>query len=213
MLSITNRPGQFPRRSDFIPQKKKKKKKEKKRKAGRRIKQQHHKTYNKVKVDIVQAQQLERLVETELAAGGVGGPALGDDKEVLALDDARRDGLADALANLLLISVDVGAVDEPVAALDGRQDGLLDDALVALPSACFCWLIDFFSFLLLLFFWEGGLFTAISCKDKANIPRPKAGILAPVLRVKSLSAIVIIVFFFFFGMGIFFSSLFYIYCD
>lgn len=168
-------------------------------------------TYNEVQVDIVQAQQLERLVEAELAAGGVGGPALGDDKEVLALDDARRDGLADALADLLLVAVDVGAVDEPVAALDGRQDGLLDDALVALPGACFSWRLTpwlinisfrFATEVPGLFF----LFNAIPCKDKVNIPRPKAGILAPVLSVKSLSAISIIAFW------VSFSSLFYVYC-
>lgn len=46
-------------------------------------------------------------------------PELGGDKDVLALHQALGDGPLDALASLLLILVVVGAVEEPVAGLNG----------------------------------------------------------------------------------------------
>ena len=47
---------------------------------------------------------------------------LRDNEKVLAHHDALGEALAQRLAHLLLVAVRRGAVDEPVARLDGRLD-------------------------------------------------------------------------------------------
>lgn len=86
-------------------------------------------------VDVVEPERLETLVEALLDAGVVRGPDLADDEDLLALGDARGEGLLEGLADLVLVAVAVGAVDELVALLEGCGDGLLDLAGLALPGA------------------------------------------------------------------------------
>lgn len=91
---------------------------------------------DQVQVDVVEPEELEGLVEADLGAGRVRVPQLGHDKDVLALHGARRDGRLDALADLVLVAVAVGRVDEAVAGLKGDLDGGGDFAGAGLPGAC-----------------------------------------------------------------------------
>lgn len=86
-------------------------------------------------VDIVETELLQALLETQLDTGVVGGPDLGDDEDVLALD-AGCQGVPDALADFVLVAVAVGAIDQLVAVLECEGDSFLDFALLALPCAC-----------------------------------------------------------------------------
>lgn len=83
---------------------------------------------------MVETKALQALVEGKLAAGVVCSPDLGHDKDVLALDAGVEGGL-EALANLVLVSVAVGAINERVAVLEGVFDGSLDLAGLGLPGA------------------------------------------------------------------------------
>lgn len=91
---------------------------------------------DEVQVDVVEPEELEGLVEADLGAGRICVPQLGHDKDVLALHGARRDGRLDALADLVLVAVAVGRVDEAVAGLEGDLDGGGDFAGPGLPGAC-----------------------------------------------------------------------------
>nr|POE59280.1 hypothetical protein CFP56_24549 [Quercus suber] len=61
-------------------------------------------------------------------------PELGDDEEVLTLDEAFVDGALDALAGLDLVAVIAGAVEETVAGLDGVVDGVGAGVVGHLPQ-------------------------------------------------------------------------------
>lgn len=87
------------------------------------------------KIDIVQPKGLETLVQALLDAAHVGGPDLGDDEDVLALDAGVK-GLLEALADLVLVGVAVGAIDELVAVLEGKGHGRLDLTGGRLPGSC-----------------------------------------------------------------------------
>ena len=91
------------------------------------------KTHHKKQVDIVQPQVLQALVQPRLDARVVRRPHLGHHKQVLALDDAGAERLLDALPDLVLVTVAVGAVDEAVPRLDGVGDRGLDLARGGLP--------------------------------------------------------------------------------
>lgn len=93
-----------------------------------------HGPVHEVEVDVVEAQGLEGLVQAELDAGRVRVPELGDDKDVLALD-ARVKGGLEALADLVLVGVAVGGVDELVSGLEGDLDGLGDLTGRGLPCS------------------------------------------------------------------------------
>jgi hypothetical protein len=84
-------------------------------------------------VDVVEPEGLETLVQALGDAGVVGGPDLGDDEDVLALD-AGVEGLLDPRADGLLVAVAVRAVDELVATLEGVGDGGLDGGGLTLPG-------------------------------------------------------------------------------
>ncbi|KAI6763648.1 hypothetical protein HG531_013036 [Fusarium graminearum] len=71
---------------------------------------------SKEKVDVVKAQGLQALVESQLDTGVVGSPCLGNDKDVLTLDTSLK-GSLETSANLLFVSVAVGAVDQLVSVL------------------------------------------------------------------------------------------------
>lgn len=88
-----------------------------------------------VQVDVVEPQRLEALVEALLHARVVRRPHLGHDEDVLALD-ARVEGGLQPLADLILITVTVRAVDELVACLERYFDARGDFALAGLPGAC-----------------------------------------------------------------------------
>lgn len=91
---------------------------------------------DEVQVDVVEAQGLQALLETLGDAGVVSSPDLADDEDVLALGGAAGEGLLETLADLVLVGVAVGAVDELVAVLEGVGDGGLDLAGLTLPGAC-----------------------------------------------------------------------------
>lgn len=76
-------------------------------------------TYNKEEVNVVETQALQALLKAKLnslVAGGVGGPQLGDNVDVLTFDAIGK-SLLEALANLVLVGVAVGTIDSLVADL------------------------------------------------------------------------------------------------
>ena len=85
-------------------------------------------------VEVVEPEARECLVEPLLDTRGVGGPDFRDDKDVLALNALGKGGLQ-ALADLLLVAVAVGAVDEQVAVGNGVLDGGGDLTGACLPGA------------------------------------------------------------------------------
>lgn len=91
-------------------------------------------TYNEVHVNIVQSQALQALVKALLNAGVVSSPDLGHDEDVLALHTG-SEGLLETLANLVLIAVAIGTVDELVVVLQGKGDGVGDLTRLGLPSS------------------------------------------------------------------------------
>ena len=66
---------------------------------------------HEVEIDVVQPEALERLFEPQLAARRVGGPDLGHDEDILALDDARVEGFFETCADFVFVAVAVGCVD------------------------------------------------------------------------------------------------------
>lgn len=127
-------------------------------------------------VNIVQTQALERLGQALLDAGRVGGPDLGDDKDVLALD-ALGERRLQTLADLVLVAIAVGAVDEAVAVGDGVLDGGGDLTGGGLPGAC-----------------AVSRSTDKESECEGDLPKPRAGISAPVLRVYERSVMVAVVY-------------------
>lgn len=91
-------------------------------------------THDEVHVDVIHAQSLEALVQALFDARVVRRPRLGHDVDVLATD-ARGKGLLETLADLGLIAVAVGAVDELVAVSERVGDGRLDLAGLGLPRS------------------------------------------------------------------------------
>jgi len=65
----------------------------------------------------------------------IGVPQLGLYEELLPLDDPLAEELLQSLADDVLVVVVVGAVDEPVAGLNGRDDSLLGLLWGRLPGA------------------------------------------------------------------------------
>jgi len=92
-------------------------------------------THNQEKVDIVESESLQTLVESQLNAGVVCSPSLGDHKDVLTLDTSLKSSLETG-TNLLFVTVAVGTVDQLVAVLESISDSLLDLACRGLPGAC-----------------------------------------------------------------------------
>ena len=72
-------------------------------------------------VEVLGAETLERPVDSGLRVGVFGGPNLGSQPDVLALDAA----LLYSLADLALVEVAVGGVYVPVTGLEGGQDAAL----------------------------------------------------------------------------------------
>lgn len=92
-------------------------------------------THNQEKVDIVEAKSLQTLVESQLNAGVVCGPSLGNHKDVLTLDTSLKSSL-EAGTDLLFVTVAVSTVDQLVTVLESICNGLLDLASRGLPGAC-----------------------------------------------------------------------------
>ncbi len=63
-----------------------------------------------------------------------GVPQLGDDEELLALDQALIDGAGDTLTSLLLVAVVAGTIEETVTGLDGVVDSIGTGVVVDLPE-------------------------------------------------------------------------------
>jgi hypothetical protein len=75
-----------------------------------------YKTHNEEQVDIVQPQALQTLLQAQCHTGGIRRPHFAGDKHFLPLDAGVK-GLLQALADLVLIAVAIGAVDELVPVL------------------------------------------------------------------------------------------------
>lgn len=91
-------------------------------------------TNDQEEINVVQPQALQALLQRQLETGVVRRPRLGHDDDILSLD-ARRKRLLETLADLVLVAIAVGAVDEAVAALEGVGDGLLDLTGIGFPGA------------------------------------------------------------------------------
>lgn len=91
-------------------------------------------THHQKQIHIIQPQLLQTLLQPKLAARRVGGPDLGDDKDVLALD-ARGKGLGQPLADFFLVAVAVRAVDQSVPRLERVRYRGLDFAWSGLPCS------------------------------------------------------------------------------
>lgn len=89
-------------------------------------------------VEVVEAKLLEGVVQSgRNVLGGVGAvPQLGGDEDVLALQAGHlSQSLLDALADLLLVGVDLGQVEVAVANLEGLVDTGANLARAGLPGA------------------------------------------------------------------------------
>lgn len=89
-----------------------------------------------VQVEVVNAQVCELLLGNRLDLVGVVErvPELGDKEEVLTLDKSVLDGTGDTLADLLLVAVVAGTVEESVSNLDGVVDSVGASVVVDLPE-------------------------------------------------------------------------------
>ena len=93
-------------------------------------------------VDEVQVEVLKTPV-SELLAGNWANlvlvvervPELGNNEELLALDEAVLDGAGNTLTSLLLVAVVAGSVKETVAGLDGVVDSVGTGVVADLPEA------------------------------------------------------------------------------
>ena len=90
---------------------------------------------HEVEVDVGCLQQIQALLKTLLSTSVECAPELAGDEQVLALHDAARDDILKSLTNLVLILVAVGAVNVPVAALNGVDNSLLDLSRRRLPCS------------------------------------------------------------------------------
>lgn len=90
---------------------------------------------HEVKVDIVETEVSQTLLEAFLDTTVVGGPQLGGDEEVLARDNARVNGLLDSLADLVLVLVAQSSVNVTVAGLDGVGHGARNLSGLGLPCS------------------------------------------------------------------------------
>lgn len=133
-------------------------------------------TYHKEEIHVVKSQVLQALLQTKFDTRGVSGPDLGDDKDVLTLD-ARSNSLLDTLSNGLLVSVAVGAIDQPVAVLQGIRYSMFDFLMLTLPCA-------------LPFVSVGCIWFRRSHAGHGDSPSPKAGISRPLFSWKLWLAIV-----------------------
>lgn len=132
-------------------------------------------THNQEHVNVLQTQALQTLLQRQFQAGIVRCPRLGHDHDVLTLD-ARRKGLLQALAHLILVTIAVSAIDQTIAGLESMNDGFLDFARLSFPGA-----YDNVS----------GVFT-VELQDGrrgGGVPNPTAGMSWPLLSLKVLSVI------------------------
>lgn len=89
-------------------------------------------------VEVVEAKLGQGVVESRLDVLGPVGvvPQLGGDEDVFALQAGDlSEGLLDALADLLLVAVDLGKIEVAVANLEGLEDAGADFARGSLPGA------------------------------------------------------------------------------
>jgi len=94
------------------------------------------------KVDVEQVKVLEAPVGELFPADGFDGvlfveriPQLGDDEELLSLDQAVFDGARDAFSSFYFVAIIARAVEESIARLDGIVDGIGTGGIVDLPQA------------------------------------------------------------------------------
>lgn len=85
-----------------------------------------HRPVHQIQIEVVQPQILQTQLQVLLDPVGVRAPQLGRHEEVLPRHDAGVNGLADSLADSLLVLVAEGRVDVAVAHFDGVKDCILD---------------------------------------------------------------------------------------
>jgi hypothetical protein len=90
---------------------------------------------HQIEVNIVKTQVLQAGFETLLNAVVVRAPQLGGDEEILALDDSSVNGLLDALANLVLVTIAESTVNVTVTRLNSVEDSIGYLARGRLPSS------------------------------------------------------------------------------
>lgn len=90
---------------------------------------------DQVQIDIIQPEILQALIQRLLDLCVVRVPELAGDEDVLALADARGEGLCEAGADFGFVAVAVRAVDVAVAGLEGGFDGGFGDAGGGLPGS------------------------------------------------------------------------------
>lgn len=89
-----------------------------------------------VQVKVVNAQVCELLLGNGLDLVGIVErvPELGNEEQLLTLDESVLDGTGNTLANLLLVAVVAGTVKESVSNLDGVVDSVGASVVVDLPE-------------------------------------------------------------------------------
>jgi hypothetical protein len=87
-----------------------------------------HGPVDEVQVEVVDLEELQRFLDGTADVFWVvkDVPQLRRDEQILALDDALGYFCCDCVADLVLVSVNKGAVDVTIAGVDGVLDGLLD---------------------------------------------------------------------------------------
>lgn len=90
---------------------------------------------HEIQIDIWCLQQVQALLKALLCPGVEGAPKLAGDEKILSLHNAAGNDVLEGFADLVLILVAEGAVNVPVAALNGVDDSLLDLTRRRLPRS------------------------------------------------------------------------------
>jgi hypothetical protein len=90
---------------------------------------------DQVEIDIIQAQQLQADIHVFFAFAVVRAPQFRRDEEIAAGEARGCQSIADPLTDLLLVLVNVGAVNVAVSSFDRVSNGRADLALGALPGS------------------------------------------------------------------------------
>jgi hypothetical protein len=123
---------------------------------------------HEIEVDIVEAQALQALLESFLHSRMVSAPELGGDEDVFSLDPARK-GFLQALSHLVFVAVAIRC--------SGQLASLFQERILIPASMC-------------LYPIDSAYDTAFltSPGPDCQVPRPKAGISAPVFNLNRVSA-------------------------
>lgn len=90
---------------------------------------------HQVQINVRRFQHVQALLQTLFGARVECAPELAGDEEVFSLDNASRDDILEGVSHLVLVLVAEGAVNVPVAALNGMHNSLLDFTWRRLPRS------------------------------------------------------------------------------